>query len=254
MKFVPKSLGDAADASTGKDSRRAFLMNCVGVVLSLALLYWVLGLVADGLALILPESVEAELFQWTDWPAFAPDGDVADIADIFERLSQYEELRPLPYRLYRSDDLQPNAFAFPGGGVVVTQGLLDQVESEIGLAFVLAHELGHHQNRHTVRRLGRTILYKGTMTLLFGSGDAVTQATLQTAELSYSRGQEYEADEFGLRLIHEIYGHTEGALEFFEHMARQQDSGGSWATMASTHPLTEDRIERLRSLQRELSP
>jgi Zn-dependent protease with chaperone function len=265
MKFVPKELKETADISRGDQSwRRAIITGCKYVVV-LLVAYLLLGLCADFVATTISEKWEARLLAPTHtfFVGDAESGEIAaDIAQaraIFARLTEAPGLRALPYRLEVADTPDPNAFAFGGGLVVVTQGLLDEVEGEIGIALVLAHELGHHQHRHVLKRLGRSLLLQCALALVFGSGsdaqDSVTGATVELSESGYSRAQETEADDFGLRLVHETFGHSDGALEFFEKIhANHESAADRWLSFFSTHPATTDRIERLRTLQRQLGP
>jgi Zn-dependent protease with chaperone function len=259
MKFVPRELRDTADASRGDHSWGSFLKNSASVVLILGFLYLLLGLVADVVAWTLPESWEAgylgpSALGWAV-PEVDESEDLARARILLDSLTEGAELRPLPYHLFLIDEPDPNAVALPGGGIGLTRGLLDRVDSDIGLATVLAHELGHHQGRHNLRLLGRAILSRMVIALLFGeSGSVMAEVPLFLAESGYSRRQEAEADEFALRLVNDHFGHTRGSLEFFELVRDEFEAGThQWGTFLSTHPLTVDRIERLHELQREMN-
>ena len=253
MKFVPKRLEETADISRGDTTWLSFLKNALSVVIVLGLGYLALGLLAGLLARLIPDSWEAGMFPRPGTQAFES-AELERAQAIFDRLIEREGLRALPYRLFVLPDDDPNAFAFPGGTVGVTQGLLDTVESETGLAAVLGHELGHHQDRHPLKRLGRVLVFRVASSLVFGGGsNSVVDASLKIAESSYSRSQELEADAFGLRLVHEVYGHVEGSLEFFEEVRLEEEAHETrWAEFLRSHPLTEKRIEELMRLQRIL--
>ena len=253
MKFVPKKLDKTADVSRGDTSWQSFVRNSVSVVIVLGLVYLALGFVADLLAYSIPDRWEAQLFDWTDFD-LAESSESERAEEIFARLLESAELRDLPYHLYVIPGHEPNAFAFPGGAVAVTSGLLQQIDSETGLATVLGHELGHHQSRHPLKAIGRALIFQLAVSLTFGgSQDSIVNASLVLAESSHSRKQERVADAFGLRLVHRVYGHTEGSLEFFEEM---RDEHGAdeirWASFLRTHPLTEDRLSDLRELRASL--
>ena len=174
---------------------------------------------------------------------------------ILQRLIAGAELRPLPYRLFVLEDIdQPNAVAVPGGGVGITPALLQLLDSEIGLATVLAHELGHQQYRHGLRRFGRALLWHVLLNLVGGKTDSLgMHFALQLAAASYSRSQEQEADVFALTLVHQVYGDTQGALEFFERMQREyEQQNPQWMQFLSTHPATAERLAYLKRLQQQL--
>ena len=255
MKFVPKPLHKTADVSRGDRSWQSFLKNALGVVIVLGLIYLGLGLLADLFAYSIPERWEAKLFTWGPGGSSGGSERFLQAEEVFQRLLDAAELRSLPYRLFEIHKDVPNAVAVPGGGVGITTGLLDSVRSDVGLATVLGHELGHQQGRHCLKGLGRSILYEAAMMVLFGeSGNSVMDVSLQLGESSYSRSQEREADEFGLRLVHEVFGHTEGSLEFFEYVKQEYDEGRpQWGAFMATHPLTEERIAYLKDLQADLA-
>lgn len=262
MKFVPKKLEETADISKGRSTPGDLIKNILGVVIIFFGLYLALGLVADLVASNISEETEATWFSWTAEGENSRD-DLADSPDfiraseIFERLVSEGSLRPLPYKLHGHKMLDINAFALPGGAVFITRGLLAEVKSEKGMAMVLAHELGHHQHRHCLEGLGRSVLIWCAKSILFGVNIMSVQAEdtfLDLTEAGYSRRKESEADEFGMRLVQSIYGDTSGCLEFYELIERKHREGESrWSQFHRSHPLTTDRIKHLKELQEELA-
>lgn len=153
----------------------------------------------------------------------------------------------LPYRLILIEDQRPNAFAFPGGTIGLTSGLLDSTENPVALAFVLAHELGHFQNRDHLRGLGRTIGHGIAFSILFGGemGSSQLPDTFNyVLGRSYSRKQEAAADRFGIGLVYRTLGETDGCDELFRNL-QKDDTLPDWAYMFTTHPLPQKRIDRL---------
>ena len=258
MKFVPKRLEKTADISRGKWSFKGWLKNAASGMLTIVLLYFGIGLLTDVVVINISEETEARWFSWTFTTlAMVSDnsGEELERAQaVFSRLIENSDVRPLPYELFLIDLPDPNALALPGGGVGVTEGLLEQVESEAGLAMVLAHELGHQEYRHSLKRIGRTLVWNTLLNVLLGGVDvSALELGLRLSESGYGREQERDADEFGMRLVHEVYGHTGGALEFFELVQNEADQGEpEWTEFMSTHPLTAQRIADLKELQREL--
>ena len=252
MKFVPKRLERTADVSRGAASWQSFLKNVISVVIVFALGYLLLGALGELLARTIPDRWEVRMFSP---PELAPaSGDLARAEKIFHRLLESPGLRPLSYKLFLVPTKELNAFAVAGGAVGVTQGLLDDIESEAGLALVLGHELGHHQARHPLKRFGRMLVFSVARALLFGAHDiSLVDQSLALADSSYSRRQERQADAFGLRLVHDVYGQTEGSLEFFERIRSEHATEDlRWAAFVRSHPLTSDRIAELRTLQVQL--
>ena len=254
MKFVPRELKKTADVSRGQSTNWKFIRNALSVVFCFLCVYFLLGFCAEFFASKIPEKWEAILFQERMPFKGSSAQTFTDAQVVFDRLIKNPGLRPLPYQLIFLNVQVPNAMAFPGGYVGVTSKLLDEVKSEAGLAMVLGHELGHHQQRHCLKRLGRQLLFITVSTLISGQSlNSVITNTVQLAELRYSRRQEREADEFGLKLVFNTYGHTDGCLEFFELIQKDYESGSSqWGELFASHPYTADRINHLRELQKSL--
>jgi Zn-dependent protease with chaperone function len=190
---------------------------------------------------------EADLFDsWVpeDLISAAPDdGRLHETQLIVDRLILHWPDTPYDFRVEIDDSKVPNAMAFPGGLIIVTQGLLDQVESENELAFVLGHELGHFKNRDHIRALSRGVV----LSLVFAvvTDNDVAGIGIKAADLtlrSFSRGQETAADRFGLRMVNAEYGHVDEAWRLFERWDVEDTDFIDLVTYLSTHPETGDRI------------
>ena len=151
-----------------------------------------------------------------------------------------------------------NAFAVPGCYIYVTRGLMGIVNSEAELASVLAHEVGHIVAAHN-RRQQRRSLWRSLGVIAVGAitgSDKLARIAGRAAEyftLRYSRKQEYEADDLGVRYLaaagYDPYaaGDMLGALGRHEqYMARTRgrDEARAIPEWASTHPLAGNRVER----------
>ena len=245
--------------------------------MALALTWYGLGWLGQQAAVRIDEEQEVAWFGWNhDQDDQASDSDTNDepqpdqsaeakekreaerkgkqrASKILAKLRAAGTLRPLPFRLVIVKMTVPNAFAFPGGVIGITPPLLKQLKTERGLAMVLAHELGHHQHRHTLKNLGRTLFQSIAMATM-GLGDVpLMDSAAGLAASSYSRAHEREADEFALRLVYRAYGSTEDTLEFFEWARGAHETKASKLTgWAGSHPLSSDRIAYLKNLAAEL--
>jgi predicted Zn-dependent protease len=161
------------------------------------------------------------------------------------------------YTLLDSDVI--NAFALPGEKVFITRGLADKLTTEAQLAGVLGHETGHVMARHTSERLAQS-QYTSIVTSVLGTlaGAAVKNQTAaqalptiigaggQTLVLKFSREQETEADELGMRYMTKAGYNPKGQLEVMQVLDRESGSGGiEWL---QTHPLPKTRIDHVREL------
>lgn len=151
---------------------------------------------------------------------------------------------------YVENDDIVNAYATLGGHVVVYSGLLKVLDSENAVAMVLAHEIAHIKHRDPVVALGRGIAVVLGLSTLGGVSDTafanqvVGNVGLLTG-LSFSRAQENEADEQAVVALRQYYGHLNGAAALFEYLERQQMT--LVPEILNSHPLTEKRINRIKS-------
>ena len=145
-----------------------------------------------------------------------------------------------------------NAFAVPGGHIYITQGLLFRMTNEAQLAGVLGHEAGHIAGRHTAKQLGRARTAQlGTSVVgivggLFGYGWAgdVSNVVASLSMMSYSRDQERDADQLGLRYMTQAGYNPLGLVQLMEIL--QSAGGGRGAPeFLSTHPNPGNRLEYL---------
>ncbi len=256
MKFVSKTPHDGVNVSKQHPLREALeLVAGVAVVGALALA--ALAYLAEFLILQIPPAYEARYFGqgWAD--GLAAEGedsqDTRRVQKLTDRIAAHWSERPYPLRAGIVEGKEPNAFALPGGTILVTRGLLDLAETENELAFVLGHEIGHFRNRDHLRSLGRQVTVALALAVLSGSsvgGSVDVLGIVQAvAERTFSREQESSADEFGLEALYKEYGHVQGAEDFFRQMPRDDLlTGNKLGRYFATHPLGDDRIEGLHEL------
>lgn len=145
---------------------------------------------------------------------------------------------------------QVNAFALPGGQVVVFTALLAKSDGPEEVAGVLAHEMQHVLRRHSLKRLVRNLGFVAAAQIAFGDVGGFLALTSQLATdlmlLKFDRGQESEADRLGLELLIAARIDPQGLPAFFEKMAREEGQFQEAMSFASTHPGSADRAEDLR--------
>ncbi len=255
MKFVPKALERTGDISKSKTDYRSLLVAISLFLVVISSIYFVLGVAIDELSKRMADDTEVQLLGSLGeaFPTISPDpGSETErrfkaAESLFSKLMRYPGLRELPFELRLIQLDAPNAFAIPGGLVAVSPPLFDWVKTEGGLAFVLAHELAHHQKRHVTRRLGRGLVM-ALMDALMGAGGGSTISFGGLSQLTiaqYSQDQELEADEVAVEIMRATMGNTSGALEFLER-ARAESEGEGEAGFWSSHPPTQERLERLK--------
>ncbi|MEM8696717.1 MAG: M48 family metalloprotease [Pseudomonadota bacterium] len=160
-----------------------------------------------------------------------------------------------------------NAFAVPGGYIYITRNLVGLMNSEAELASVLGHEVAHVALRHSATRQSRNtigqILAVG-LGILTGSGE-ITNLAGQAAQLytlSYSREQEYEADQVGVRYLSGAGYDPYASASILASLAAQTNLQASiqgrnaraLPEWASTHPNTAERVSRARTIASQYAP
>jgi predicted Zn-dependent protease len=142
-------------------------------------------------------------------------------ADRVQRLA--EPILPLrtqpeaPCRFFMLPQRVPNAFSHAGGYVYVTQGLLDFVQSDAELQFLLAHEIAHGELGHLTKR----ITYAARAAEVGGEPAAVlTQRAYLAVALGYTEENEFEADAWALRALRQIGRSRDESLAMLRHLAK----------------------------------
>ncbi len=144
-----------------------------------------------------------------------------------------------------------NAFAAPGGYIVVFNGLLRRSGSPEELAGVLAHEIEHVEQRHATRALLRELSLKALVGLIAGDAQALgtaVSAAGTVAGLSFRRQDEEAADTAGMARLARIHADPQGMIAFFRILEKEGPDVTGPLAYLSTHPRTADRIVRLRTL------
>lgn len=184
------------------------------------------------------------------------------VQGIGERLARDSERPGLPWTFRVLDDPTPNAFAFPGGYVFVTRGMLALMDNEAELATVIGHEIGHVTAKHSVTQISRAQLAQVGLGLgsilvpeLQQYGE-LAGAGLQLLFLKYGRDAERQADDLGFRYARTHAYDVRQMPDVFASLARISEAEGAsrLPAWASTHPAPEERIERIRAELAGLPP
>lgn len=180
----------------------------------------------------------------------APDSALERITD---HLLESYGLTEYDYNFYLVQEEVVNAFALPGGNIVVLSGLMDFAEGPEEVAAVLAHEIGHIEQAHVLDRLmaefGLTILFS-----VLSGGDAmiISELVQSLMSSSFSRRQEAEADDFALNLLEKSRINPHALGTFFRRLKREQGDWDSTLEPILSHPSLNSRIKK--SLEFKLDP
>lgn len=157
------------------------------------------------------------------------------------------------YRWFISENSELNAFAAPGGVVVVTAGLIAAADCAEEIAGVLAHEIAHAELSHGTRAMFKSMGSRALLSWFWGGVDpASMQIAAHFAELRFSRDAEREADRDGLRRLQMARISPKAMVTMFKKLANQSSkSGMAPPAFLSTHPDIRERIEWLQQTLRE---
>jgi beta-barrel assembly-enhancing protease len=206
----------------------------------------------------IPVSVDMEVGKMFEGQFLAAKEEVAEneatraVKGIVGRLAAASPDKRFEFKVSVQRNKEVNAFAAPGGLIVVYTGLIAEAGSAEEVAGVLAHEMAHATNRHSMRQL----LYAGGLLplagMLIGQPDAAAlfQSLGQLSELKFSRTQEEDADRTGFDTLVAAGISTEGMARFFDRLAAKS---GAPPSFLSTHPSSTDRAEAIRARTRTLA-
>lgn len=247
---------DRRDLRSGTWGRIAGRVALAGVALAL-ILFVFLPRISDMLAEQLPLEQEvafgdAVVRQVEGW--LGGDGSMActvpaGLAALDRMERRLTEGQGLAYDIELSvlDHEMVNAFAAPGGRIVLLRGLLDEAETAEEVAGVLAHEIGHVEARDPVRLAFRSAGSAGIIALVLGDvtgGTVVGIVGEHMLSASYTREAESAADAFAYALLARTGVGTEGLAAFFE---RIEGMGGDVPEILSTHPASGSRADEARA-------
>lgn len=169
---------------------------------------------------------------------------IEKVERIGQRLAQNSSRPNLPFTFQVVEDRSINAFATMGGFVYINTGLIAAAENEAELASVVAHEIAHITERHSIKQMRNVAISQGLMSAAgLNENDIVNIGVQLAVNLPHSREAELEADQVGLENLRRANYAPIGMITFMKKLMQQ--GGGSPPAFLSTHPATEQRVEEL---------
>lgn len=263
MKYVPSQPPEGINVSD-EHPLKSFLILTTGTIASIFIILFIISLFADFVVGFIPIEYEQSLFKDKNIGALITQSESDTPGEVQQYLqalvnSLHEQagskFSDHHFKVSLSSMSQANAFAAPGGYIIVTTGLLNSVTSENGLAMVLAHEIGHHYERHPLRGLGRGLVVALFLSAISGFdiggyADKFVERTAFIGQLAYSRKQETASDYIAVNLIQKKYGHANGASEFFKYIKNSSEHNSEPPIFLSTHPSTQERLNYLEQVEK----
>ena len=244
MKFEPVELKENHNVSEGSRLKDMFVL-LGGLIAILLIIYFLSGLLVDFIAPHLPESLENSINSL--YYKHIKDDDTNQsmkLQNLVDSLVS-EQDRDLNYIIYVKDSDQVNAFAVPGGAIVMNSALLEFAETRDEIAFVVAHELGHFQHYDHIKGLGRGLIIGFALSLISANDKTVggiMNISAGSIEMKFSQKQEYAADKYAVDKLLEMYGNADGAVGFLRKMT-EIDKSNRFTAYFSTHPHPIKRVE-----------
>ncbi len=179
----------------------------------------------------------------------------AYIDRVGQKIAQKTHRPDMPYSFRAVNATYVNAYAFPGGSIAATRGILLKLENEAELASLLGHELGHVNARHTAQQMTKGTLVQvavGSLAAAAGSKGQIYGALASSIGMvgagallaSYSRDNEREADSLGMAYMVRGGYHPDGfvgLMEMLNTMSRHDAS--AFELMFATHPMSRERYD-----------
>lgn len=213
--------------------------------------------------MLMSEAQEIQIDQEQSPHQFSSDyGAVQDTAlnhyvqQLGKRLAATSHRPNMPYNFRAVNATYVNAYAFPGGSIAATRGILLELDNEAELAGLMGHEIAHVNARHSAQRMTSGMLASAVVTglgtaiqmteyadygaLIQGLGGIASGALLA----HYSRDNEREADSLGMQYMTKAGLNPQGMVGLMEVLvSKSQHQPSALETMFSTHPMSQERYD-----------
>ena len=173
---------------------------------------------------------------------------VKAVEEMTQRLAEQIPNNPYKFQVTVVKSDVVNAFALPGGYVVVFTGLMKKADSGEEVAGVLGHELNHVLQRHGMERIVKNLGVMAAVAIIVGDQQGLIglmrQVGVELLTLKFDRAQETEADLTGLQLVYRAKIDPKGMITFFQKLSEKDEGRIEWL---STHPMSSARADRLKA-------
>jgi predicted Zn-dependent protease len=234
-------------------STKATMILLLGIVTFILISYFFLipG-IAEQVAKVFPKEYEIEMGNgiYSEMETkFTIDTNKSRLANEFFQTLQIKSEYPIEIAVV-NDEVE-NAFALPGGHIVVYDKMFELMKSKEEFAALLSHEYSHVANKHTTRSLFKSLSTYLVVSLVLSDVNGITAVLIDNANqlksLGYSRSLEQEADDKGLALMQEKGINPQGMIDLFKHLKSATASKTEIPEIISTHPDIENRIKHVQS-------
>ncbi len=242
--------------TVGKTRNKILIFFSVLIAILALAYFWIVPMIGERLAKNFSKDTEIQLGEQMYESVRASstvDEKATETLNIFYKELKYDVGYPIKITVVKSTE--KNAFAIPGGNIIVFDSLLMKLKTPEQLAALLGHEASHISQRHSLRMLFRQLATKMFIMVLVGNDSGIATYLADNADalnsLRYSRSIETDADNKGMELMAARRLDTNGMLELMRIL---QGSPGSEEpnSFLSTHPVFSDRIKNIEERTRQL--
>ncbi len=174
------------------------------------------------------------------------------VNEIGQRIARSSDRKDIPYHFKVLEGEEVNAFALPGGYIYVNKGLVDKLDTDDELAYILGHEVGHVAAKHSVKRIQGALGY-GLLRILASKVDEKGKVgrgldiAFGQIMLGYSREDELLADRLGVKYARKAGYDPEAAIQFLEKLREiEKKKPARIPIYLRTHPPILKRVEAVR--------
>jgi len=173
-----------------------------------------------------------------------------NIPAIFNRVKKHVSRTKIKYECFVLKDDVFNAYAVAGGKIFLNTGLINRLSTEDEIAFVIAHEIAHIELKHCIKNIQYTVKASRIDPRL---GEVVALA-YGIYRRAFSKQQEREADELGVRLMMKAGYKKSGAVSFFRILEKHEPKHAdptlqTYNDFISSHPTAKERRERIEKMK-----
>lgn len=239
-----------------RNSSSAIIGIGVLVIALFAAAYWfLLPVAAEAVAARIPSGVEARLGNTmydSMIASYEVDEEMTDRANAFVKEIDFKTHYPIRVTVVKENEV--NAFALPGGNIIVFDRIIASMKTKEEFAALLAHEVAHvhfrHSLRNILRNLGGFLFVSLLLNDINGIVTVLADNSNMLANLTYSRALETEADQKAMTVLQSDGISLKGFVDLFK-LLQSAHGDVSGLQLLSTHPLTQDRLELAKTKARE---
>lgn len=165
------------------------------------------------------------------------------VEEVMRKLTAHTDRKDMAYQIYiMKDDENPNAFSIAGGQLYITTKMLEWIQSEDELAFILGHEIAHVDHKHSIRKVQKMKLGESLVNEYLGHEEYGTLVANLANIITSPFGQidEYDADRAGAILAHKAGYSPRNGMKFLDRLS-EKESYNYLEKIIRTHPYSKER-------------